>query len=148
MKNIKDIFSIVLIISFVTYSSCKKKGTDPQPDPLADRLEELINNGSSWEVSEVTKDGYDVTDQFNGFTLTIGEFTYTTTNALESAWSSSGTCSFLNNDASTILRDDDTIIDVGISGGQLTLTFSVDDLSSGGRLRGINGDYQFVMLSQ
>lgn len=148
MKKIKDIFSILLIISFATYMGCKKKGTDPQPDPLADRLEELMNNGSSWEVSEVTKDGYDVTDQFNGFKLTIGEFTYTTVNALESAWPSSGTWSFYENDASTILRDDDTIIYVGISGGQLTLTFSVDDLSTGGRFNGINGDYQFILVSQ
>jgi len=107
-----------------------------------------MNNGSSWEVSEVIKDGYDVTIQFDGFVLTIGEFTYTTVNGLESAWPTSGSWSFYNNDAATILRDDDTVIDVGISGGELTLEFSVNDLSTGGRLKGINGNYQFVMVSE
>lgn len=148
MKTIKDIFSIILIISFSTYMGCKKKGTDPQPDPLADRLEELVNNGSSWEASKVMKDGYDVTSQFDGFVLTIGEFTYTTVNGLESAWPVLGSWAFYENDPSTILRDDNILIDVSISGETMILTFSISDLPSGGRLLGINGSYEFTLISQ
>lgn len=144
MKTIKNILFLILILSVSV--ACKKKANDPEPTLLEQRLVELINGGVSWEVSSVTKDGYNVTGQFTGFVLTIGEFTYSTENALAKAWPKSGTWSFYNDDPNTVLRDDGVIINVNINGSSLVLTYSVTNL--GGRVDGINGDYQFNLVSQ
>jgi len=145
MKTLKYILSIVVLFGLITFAGCKKDSSDPVgPDPLADRLTELMNGGSTWDLVNVTKDGYDVSDQFNGFKLTIGEFTYSTTNALATAWPVSGIWAFNNDNPNSIVRDNDVIISTSISNNQLTLSFSVTGLS-GGRLASVDGDYVFTL---
>ena len=148
MKNFKDIFAILIVLSFSFYVGCKNdNGSDPEPDFLAEKLEELMNGGSSWTMNSVTKDGYDVSDQFTGFVLTVGEYTYSTQNSLSSAWPSSGTWKFNDTSGTVIKRDDGTLISVSISGTQLTLSFTATGVT-GGRKASVDGDYVFVLGSQ
>ena len=144
MKTLKYILSIVVLFGLITFAGCKKDSADPEPDALTERLTELMNGGSTWDLVNVTKDGYDVSDQFTGFKLTIGEFTYSTTNALATAWPASGSWEFNNGNPNSIVRDNDVIISASLSNNQLTLSFSVTGLS-GGRLASVDGDYIFTL---
>lgn len=144
MNTIKYLLSITLVISFFSFIGCKKKSVTAAPNVLSVRLTELMNGGSDWSLLSATKDNNDVSGQYVGLTLTIGEYTYSTQNGLVSAWSASGTWEFSNNDPNKVLRSDGTLIYVALSGTQLTLSFSVSGLS-GGRLESIDGDYVFVL---
>jgi len=119
---------------------------DPQPDPLQVQLNALQNGGASWSTvgGSVSKDGFDVSSQFTGFTVNFGEFTYTTQNSVDTAWSGSGTWQFSNNNPNLILRDDGVLIDVNLNGNTLVLRFTVDG-TAGGRVAGIAGEFIFAL---
>jgi len=145
MKN--QYISIILIVCLTFSSSCKKsEGDDPTPQtPQEEQKTLLINNGLSWTLGTVTKDGLDVTDQFTGFKLTIGDFTYTTVNALPSAWPASGTWSFANEAGTLVDRNDGVQLTVSVSTTSLKLTFDVTGLGSG-RIKGVDGTYVFDLI--
>jgi len=88
----------------------------------------------------------DVTDQFDGFKLVIGDLTYTTTNALPSAWPATGTWSFENESGTLVTRNDGVQITIDASTTSLKLTFSVAGLGNGGRINGVDGEYIFSLL--
>lgn len=136
--------SVILIAGLLLATGCKKKHDDPTPQDSQKTL--LINNGVSWTLGSVTKDGLDVTDQFTGFKLTIGDFTYTTVNALPSAWPASGTWSFANEAGTLVDRNDGVQIAVVATTTSLKLTFSVTGLGDGGRIKGVNGEYVFDLV--
>jgi hypothetical protein len=147
MKNY-NINLVFIAIALLSIGSYKKKTVTPDtPTELELQLEALMNNNSSWGLTNgsVIKDGYDVTSQFSGFTLNIGEFTYTTSNGLDTAWPSSGNWEFSNNNPNKVLRSDGVLIDVTLTNGQLTLSFTVANL--GGKTSGINGNYEFTLTS-
>lgn len=145
MQNRYIIYMALIAYLFIN-TGCNKSTVDPTPDPLQVQLEKLMNGNSSWGIKggSVVKDGYDVTSQFSGFTLTLGEFTYTTQNSLASAWASSGTWQFSNNDPNKIMRKDGVLIDITLNNNQLILKFNVSGLT-GGRVTGINGYYTFTL---
>lgn len=136
--------SIILIVGLLLVAGCKKKHDDPTPQDNQKKL--LINNGVSWTLGSVTKDGFDVTDQFAGFKLTVGDFTYTTVNALPTAWPASGTWSFANEAGTLVDRNDGVQIAVVVTTTSLKLTFSVTGLGDGGRIKGVNGEYVFDLV--
>ncbi len=144
--NTKYIAYIVIIaFSF----SCDKNSVEPkEPTVLEAQLAPLQNEDTPWSITNgsVTKDGYDVSDQFNGFNLTFGEFTYTTQNAVTSAWPSSGTWEFSNNDPNKIMRDDGVLMNAIFSNNSLVLTFNVSNI--GGRVKGVDGEYTFILPSE
>lgn len=142
MKN--QYISILFLVCLTIISGCKSDSTDPTPQENQKML--LINNGLSWRLGTVTKDGLDVTDQFTGFKLTIGNFTYTTINALPSAWPTSGTWSFANEAGTMIDRNDGVQITVAVTPTTLKLTFSVLGLGDGGRINGVDGEYVFDLV--
>ena len=144
MKNRFLIYSFLIV---VILTGCKKPTPDPTPDPLKIQLENLKNANVSWGIvgGSVVKDGYDVSSQFTGFTLTIGEFTYTTQNSLASAWASSGSWQFNANNPNKIVRDDGVLVEVNLINNVLILTFYVSNI--GGRSNGINGNYTFTLTS-
>ena len=90
----------------------------------------------------------DVSDQFSGFKLTVGDFTYTTVNALPSAWPASGTWSFANDSGTLVDRSDGVQITVAVSTSSLKLSFSVTGLGSGGRTKGVDGEYVFDLVPE
>ena len=120
MKKTNYIFSIVILVVVVMLSSCKGK----DPGPLEQMLTDLQNGGSSWVLGSVVKDGHDVTDQFTGFKLTVGEYTYTTVNGLAPVWEPSGTWAFKNDDPNRVERGDGVVVTVALSSGSLKLTFN------------------------
>lgn len=149
MKNFKYIFSILLLAGLSTFISCKDD-SDTEPTPLELQLEALQNGGSNWVLANdgVQKDGYDVTSQFPGFALTIGNKTYNTQNGTDPVWPASGTWDFQNDNPNLILRDDGTSITISLSGNTMTLTFMANGINSGGRVDAVSGEYQFHLVSE
>lgn len=146
----KSIYTIALIC-LVLIIGCKKDDVEPTPDPAQEQLINLMNGGVSWVVSDqgaVYKDNYDVTNQFAGFKLTIGEFNYSTENSTSNAWPTSGSWQFVDNDLNRIERNDGVLIMVVLSGNNLTLTFNVEEANTGGRYFDVPGEYSFHLVSE
>uniref|UniRef100_UPI004049B52F hypothetical protein n=1 Tax=Fulvivirga sp. TaxID=1931237 RepID=UPI004049B52F len=133
MTILKYISLSVVLIGLLTIVSCKDD-SEPTPSEIEEQLTALMNDGSKWVLSNdgVTKDGFDVTSQFAGFKLTIGNKTYATENGLSPVWETSGIWDFQNDNPNLILRDGDTSITISLSGGNLTMTFMADGASTGG----------------
>ncbi len=151
MNKLIYILSATVLIAVLAISGCKNDDADSEPDLLAQQLKALINEGSSWIIGSsgmVIKDGFDVSDQFNGFVLTISDGTYTTQNSLPHVWNTQGTWSFIDNNPNRILRDDDVEISVQFNANTLTLTFFSPDSNNGGKVESVEGEFQFVLNSQ
>ncbi|HNP19225.1 MAG TPA: hypothetical protein PKL31_12370 [Fulvivirga sp.] len=149
MKILKYSLLTFLVVWVATFTSCKDD-SDPTVSETDQQLTAIMNNGSNWVLSSggVMKDDFDVTDQFVGFKLTIGNKTYSTVNGLSPVWEASGTWDFINNNPNQILRDGDTEITVNLSTSALTLTFSADAVRNGGRVEAVSGEYQFHFISE
>ena len=148
MKNKYINYLILIIIATFSYG-CKGTTVDPtEPTTLELQLEALINNNVSWAVSggSVVKDGYNVSSQFEGFSLSFGEFTYSTQNGLATAWPSAGIWEFVNDNPNKIIRNDGVEIDVSLINNDLVLSFNVTGVT-GGRIKGIDGNYIFTLSS-
>ena len=151
MKAYKYTLIILTMITLSTLVGCSSESSDPIPvDPLTVQRELLINGGNTWVISgtgSVIKDGFNVTGQFAGFTLIIGESTYVTTNGLASAWPASGTWEFDNGNVSKIRRSDGVIMTATVTASTLKLIFTAGG-KTGGKLSGVEGEYQFNLVSQ
>ncbi|QSE99253.1 hypothetical protein [Fulvivirga lutea] len=149
MKNIKYSILAIVFIWVATFTSCKDD-SESTPSETDQQLITLQNNGTNWVLGSdgVTKDGFDVTSQFAGFKLNIGNKTYTTENGLSPVWEPSGNWDFIDNNPSLILRDGDTQIVVSVTSNALTLTFTADAVPTGGRVESVSGEYQFHLVSE
>ncbi|MCB0490931.1 MAG: hypothetical protein KDC93_00805 [Cyclobacteriaceae bacterium] len=129
---------LLLLFSFqLFFTSCKKD----DPDPVDQRINELT---ATWKVNTVENDNVDVTQQYEGFTLTISGQNYTTTNG-ENPWPSAGTYEITAEDLSTIRRSDGTNITIdNITGDELILSFNFNTLASG-RAKGVTGNFTFSL---
>lgn len=150
MKNLKYILYILGLGALIYLSGCKDDSSDAAPSETDQQLTTLINNGTNWVLGNngVTKDGYDVTSQFSGFNLNIGNKTYSTTNGLSPVWPEMGTWDFQDNNPGLILRDDGVLVTVSASTSNLTLTFTADAVPTGGRVESVSGEYQFHLVSE
>ncbi len=153
IKYLYTSFVVTALISLLVLSGCPGPDPTPDPDPGPDpkdaQLSALKNGGSSWVLSSggVVKDGFDVSNQFTGFKLNIGEYTYSIQNSLETAWPDSGSWGFNNDNINSIKRDDGVVLSVILGGGNLTLSFTAAG-STGGRIEGLSGDYVFNLVSE
>ena len=146
--NNKHIISLVLIGLIAFSFGCEPKTVDPaKSTDLELQLEALMNNNTAWGLNggTVVKDGFDVSSQFDGFALSIGEFTYTSQNSLNTAWPSAGSWEFINDNPNKILRSDGVEITVNITASKLVLSYTVSNI--GGKASGINGNYEFTLTS-
>lgn len=148
MHKITYIITTLIIVSLMATTGCDSGSSDSEPTATELQSEVLKNTGNPWVLSTVTKDDLDVTGQFEGFTLTFEESTYTTTNSLPSVWATSGTWEFNNDNPNSILRDDVVVISINSNNNHLTLTFTITELNNGGRTESINGEYQFNLVNQ
>ncbi|MTI37908.1 hypothetical protein [Fulvivirga lutimaris] len=149
MTILKYISLSVVLISLLTIVSCKDD-TEPAPSEIEEQLTALMNGNSKWTLGNdgVTKDGFDVTSQFAGFKLTIGNKTYATENGLSPVWEVSGNWDFENENRNQIIRDGDTSINVSLTNGNLVLTFTAGAVPTGGRTESVSGEYQFNLVSE
>ena len=139
MLLVCSILSLSCVLLF--FSNCGSN--DPNPQEL--RLNEL---SATWEVTRVTNDGTDVTNQYTGFTLTASvDKTYNTTNG-GNPWPAAGTFDFLNDtDVDRLRRSDGTtIIITEVTTTNLTLSLQVNSVR--GTAAGITGDFTFSLLKQ
>lgn len=94
----------------------------------------------TWSASSVVVDNVNLTD-FNSFSLTLGDGTYSTENA-NGVWPATGTWSYTDTGITSITRDDNIVMTINLVDDN-TLTISFIYSSSGGRTNGINDNYTF-----
>lgn len=151
MTVIKYTFTITLLIALLTLTGCKDEGVDPEVAALNEQLVVLMNGGKSWVIGtagSVAKDNVDVSSQFAGFKLTVGNKTYTTQNSLSHVWRTSGTWGFQGNNPDLILKDGSVEVSVSHLNSNLTLTFTAPGNSVGGRVNSVSGEYVFHLVSE
>ena len=151
MRVINYTFKLVLLIAALTFSGCKEEGVDPKVAVLNKQLDVLMNGGKPWVLGaagSVKKDNVDVSSQFAGFKLTIGNKTYTTQKSLSHVLKASGTWGFKESNPDVILMDGSTAVSVSHLNNTLTLTFNAEGNSTGGRLSSVSGEYVFNLVSE
>jgi len=143
-----SIIAFTLILG-VMINGCK---TDP-PKTKTDEEIQTDKLTGTWVLETggtnpaVTIDGNDVSADWSGFTLTLGDKTYQTSSAdSPEVWPASGTWAYETNDVSKLIRDDGIEISVSVSDTSLQLQFIYS--ASGGRLAGIEGPWIFRMVPQ
>ena len=103
----------------------------------------VLQAGSNAVTIDITND---VTPNWTGFTLTLGNKSYSSSNSPEVLiWPASGTWDFGAN-VSTLVRNDGVEITVSVTDTSLQMQF--DYSASGGRLNGIEGNWVFKMVPQ
>jgi hypothetical protein len=152
MKKVRDKFRlhyIVIIAGVALISGCNKDVT-PEVSEHDKQVELLANTWTvKGEAKSVTLDGADENMYWPNFQITFTrEKTYSATNISPdrngTVWSESGTWDFKSpTDLSTIVRDDDTEIDITVDPASLTMLF--DYVAPGGRVSGIGGAWVFKM---
>ncbi|MEQ8926731.1 MAG: hypothetical protein RLO81_13000 [Fulvivirga sp.] len=150
MKTLRNIIAAITMISLLATMGCDSGGEEGQPNPAIHQVALLVNEGKPWVAqaeSFVLKDGFDVSDQFEGFNITFSEGTFKTENAISSAWPSEGNWQLSEQDLNTILRGDGVAMNTRIIGNTLTLTFRAGG-PSGGRITSVEGESQFELISQ
>ncbi len=119
---------------------------DPDPDPELSpqdiRKEELMSG--PWVPSKVVRDGVDVSDEYSSFSLSVGDFTYTSTGGAP-VWPASGTWAFSGDKIDEIVRDDGIIIKVTVTETTLKLTFERKESVFGGRTQAVDVNYEFEL---
>ncbi|MEQ8363404.1 MAG: hypothetical protein RIF39_09720 [Cyclobacteriaceae bacterium] len=130
---------LIILFSFQLFlASCKKD----DPDPVDQRINELT---ATWKVNTVENDNVDVTQQYEGFTLTISGQNYTTTNG-RNPWPDAGTYEINAEELSTLRRSDGINITVDkVTADELILSFNFSTLA-GGRTKGVTGNFTFSLI--
>ncbi len=151
MKS-KALLFTLLLGGMVYFTSCKKP-TDPPKSDEQIRTEEL---SGTWVLQSganaVTLDGNDRSADWAGFTLTLGDKSYTTSSsASPEVWPASGTWEFGKNadnsvNVNVLVRNDGIEIQNAVTETSLTLQFTYT--APGGRLTGLEGDWVFKMVKQ
>ena len=121
-------------------------GDDPIPETSATTLERLQG---TWTLSSVTRDGNDVTSEFDGFAIAISNTSYTITNG-GTAWSVASGSMGINGDTAVSIDSmgGNTNISIAFSNSDKTLTLTVSVANSifgGGRVSSLAGNYVFVL---
>ncbi len=124
---------------------------DDEASPTAEELQ-IDKLTATWIIREegsVTRDDIS-SDEWEDFTLTLNEFSYTTTNTYPDVWPAQGTWSFVEDNLDQIERADGLIINVDIDEDEetLTLRFTQPDKNSNGKIAGVAGEYTFILIKQ
>lgn len=72
------VLSLVMLSLFAGVSSCGGGGGEPEKTPQEIAQELLL---TTWNMTAITLDGSDVSELYPGFSITIGDGSFTTTNA-------------------------------------------------------------------
>jgi len=137
---------VVLVLLALTFNltSCKKHNPDPDPVTDQDKVRALLVSGT-WKLQSTTVDGVDQSGKFSGFTLKFTATSFTSTNG-NPVWPSSGTWAFQGSSATTIVRNDGTVVQLQATATTLILTLNWATTTLGpGRIGSIKGKYVFTM---
>ena len=141
-------FLLVALI-FILVSACSKNSATLSIEDQ--QLQKLLG---TWKPGVVLVDGTDITDQYSDFYLTFikdgSEKKFTATNPGFAFIAGLDSWSFVTgSQASKIVRSSDGIeMDVNVDQSTLTLSFTVPESSTGGRISGLSGNFTFRLLKQ
>jgi len=144
MKPGKAFLIFILTLGSIAFSSCGGGHDEPTDEDIF-----LGKLAQTWSVTggQVTVDGLDVTEDFEGMTITFGaDKHYTTVHGVPPIWPAAGTFTIkaFGNNMYDITRDDGTQISIlALSDKSITLTLQYT--YSGARSSEVSGKYQFVM---
>lgn len=152
MKS-KFLYLLAFLAFGVIFSACKEK-VDPQPTPEEEQLAKLaktwvvanpppsnaVTVGSSTSTNDVTTD-------WAAFTITFTDGNYTSSGASSTdVWPTSGTWEFATDDVGTLIRSDGVEVVINVTETTLKMNFDYD--STGGRLDGTDGSWEFNLVAQ
>ena len=140
---------VLLLISMVTFSNCKKD--DPTP---ADQVQSKITEISgSYSINTVTLDNTDVTSEYTGMviTLTASKTYQTGPGDYDPVWPDTGPYVFKDETSNppvltSFIRDDDVEVSYVLNGSSMTFSFNIPNPL--GRTTGADGDYVFSCTKQ
>lgn len=136
-------FFVLLMAVVIAMVSCDEAKNEVEKS-IQDKFTEQIVG--TWNVNTVEVDGVTLSD-FNGFSLTLSDGSYTTTNG-NGIWPAQGTWKYTDSGITSITRDDGIEIAIRLlvidDALELTFTYSVAD----GRVLGINDNFTFILDRQ
>lgn len=140
-KRLKMVVNATMLVALLIMAACV--GDDPS-QPETERIMELLTNGN-WQMQNVRVDNTDRTLLYKNLSLAFAEGNYTTTNG-GTIWPASGTWSFTDETAKTILRSDGVIISLGeVTSTSLVLSFDWASSTIGaGREQSVKGAHVFT----
>jgi hypothetical protein len=135
-----------LVFIFLTAIGVCCKSDEPNVGDLQNQMTSKLS--TTWKVSDVMRDGVDITTDYSGFTLTLGAGTYSTLNGGLS-WPKNGTWSYDGDSLEKITRDGNLPISIALSTdiNKLTLVFRINESTyqQGGRTKSLQGNYTFEL---
>ena len=140
---------LIVALFFILVSACSKNGANPSMEDQ--QLQKLLG---TWKPGVVLVDGTDITDQYTDFYLTFikdgDEKKLTATNPGFAFTAGLDSWSFVTgSQASKIVRSADGIeMDVNVDQNTLTLSFTIPEASTGGRISGLSGSFTFRLLKE
>ena len=152
MKALRILSLLGLVITLLTYSSCKDN--KPTPEPITDvQLGKL--SPKTWKVDAVTLDGVDKKVDYTAFVLNITgtkgntSFGYTTLGRPSlSPWKSSGSWEFGTAPETQIIRDkgtaDELPMTYAVTETTLSITFTFNGAGYTSRTGVVKGQWIFT----
>ncbi len=150
MRKLNYLLGLSALIVLLFAGGCKDD--DPGTTPQEDQLKKMA---ATWKVASganaVTFDGDNsVKDDFSDMVLIMTEAkTYTTTGSdadRSEVWPVSGHFDFVGSSISDIVRDGrvNTSVEFNSDGSEMTMSFTLTEDNTGGRLDGFLGPWVFV----
>ncbi len=140
MKRITSLTVSVLAVGFfILLESCERNKVVLE----SDRVKEILVG--TWKVQSVTVSAVDQTALYKNLTLSFTDTGFTTTNGAN-VWPASGTWSFTDDTAKTMLRSDGVTITITeATSTKLVLAFSWANKTIGpGRVESVSGAHVFT----
>lgn len=144
--------TLFLFLLVVTYSSCKKGGDEPEPEPTAAELTTALIKGNAWVMSGVTVDGVvlDLYKNLNiAFTADVdgsnGRYSSVNGGVL---WPASGTWKYKSDEARAIIRDDGLEVTIdALTEKSMVISFTRtgDTVFEGGRTKAVGGKHVLTL---
>jgi hypothetical protein len=145
MKTINHLFSLLIIVSLITFSNCGDSKKDPEPTE-AEKTTKLLT-AATWKLQSLTIDGVSDSNFFKGLTISFTETGFSTTNG-DPIWPATGTWSYTDGTttARKIKRNDNVEVAIDeITATGLTLSIQWDKTTTGGRTNSIAGKHIFKL---
>jgi hypothetical protein len=135
MYRLFTFISVLLVLSFVTFSSCKKKD---KPAPTPSTIEMLTSNGSkTWQIEKLY-----INDTL--FSLNAEQLKYTRTYKSDST--------FFDSDGIggkyVLIENGGKLIETLTTGGSGILTYKVESLTTGNLVLRLTGDGTNILNNQ